>query len=135
VRDHLLLVVSAFSMSLFALGIPHAKAEDSFDSVARYAEALRAGDTLSIKSLIGGRLYEKREVLLDQNKEYPDFLRNFYDGAVFRISNKPIDLGARGQGVTVEVLFRDGNTSKTMAIVEQEPDGSWVIVDEVDEIP
>lgn len=134
-RSHLLRAVSTISIGLFALGIPRAEAEEPFDTVAGYTEALRTGDTIAVKSYIAGRLYEKREVLLDQNEEYLDFLRHLYDGAVFHISNELVDLGSRGQGVTVEVLFPYGNTSKSMAIVEQAPDGSWKIVDDLDAIP
>jgi hypothetical protein len=132
VRNHLMRVVTTFSMALFVIGIPCAEAEEPFDTVARYAEALRTGDTIGIKSQIGGRLYEKRELLLDQNLEYPDFLRNFYKGAVFHISNELIDMGEQGQGVMVEVLFSDGNASEIVTIVERAADGSWKIVDEVE---
>jgi hypothetical protein len=120
------------SLAFFALGVPCAEAEEPFDTVLSYAEALRTGDTIRIKSHIGGRLYEKRELLLDQNEEYPDYLRKFYDGAVFQISNELTDLGERGQGVEIEIRFPSGHRSEIMAIVEQEPGGSWTVVDEVD---
>jgi len=135
VSCHISRIVLAFSTVLFALGIPQAEAEEPFDTVASYTEALRLGDTIGIKSYIGGRLYEKKEVLLDQNAEYPDFLRNFYQGALFRVSDEMIDLGPRGQGIEVEISFPAGHISKSMAIVEQAPDGLWRIVDEVEAIP
>ena len=128
-------IVLALAVWLFGLGIPHAQAEEPFDTVASYTEALRAGDTAAVKSHIGGRLYETREVLLDQNEEYPDFLRNLYDGAVFHISDELTDLGPQGQGVAIEVSFPDGHISKSVAIVEQTPNGKWEIVDEVEAIP
>jgi hypothetical protein len=135
VRSCLLRVITAFSMGSFALGVPSAEAEEPFDTVVSYMEALRAGDTIGAKSHLEGRLYEKKEVLLDQNEEYPDFLRNFYAGAEFYISDELTDLGPRGQGIAVEIRFPDGNSSESMAIVEQEPDGSWKIVDEVEAGP
>jgi hypothetical protein len=120
------------SLAFFALGVPCAEAEEPFDTVMSYAEALRTGDTIRVKSLIGGRLYEKRELLLDQNEEYPDYLRKFYDGAVFQVSNELTDLGEQGQGVGIEIRFPSGHRSEIMAIVEQAPDGSWMIVDEIE---
>jgi hypothetical protein len=128
-------VILAFAMGLFALGIQSAEAEEPSDTVVNYTEALRAGDTAGVKSYIGGRLYEKREVLLDQNEEYPDFLRKRYDGAVFQISDELIDLGAQGQGIAIEVSFPTGHISKSIVIVEQAQDGSWEIVDEVEASP
>ncbi len=128
-------IVLALAVWLFGLGIPHAKAEEPFDTVASYTEALRAGDTAAVKSHIGGRLYETREVLLDQNEDYPDFLRKRYDGAVFHISDELIDLGTQGLGIEIEVSFPSGHSSKGMAIVEQASDGSWEIVDEVEVTP
>jgi len=135
VKCHVSRIILAFSIGLFALGIPQAEAEEPFDTVASYTEALQAGDTIAVKSCIGGRLYETREVLLDQNEEYPDFLRNLYDGAVFHISDELTDLGPQGQGVAIEVSFPDGHISKSVAIVEQAPNGKWEIVDEVEAIP
>jgi len=127
--------ILAGAMALFALGIPRAEADEPFDTVVNYTEALRAGDTAGVKSCLGGHLYEKREVLLDQNEEYPDFLRNRYDGAVFRISNELTDMGPQGQGIALEVSFPTGHISKSMLIVEQAPDGLWQIVDEVEATP
>jgi hypothetical protein len=128
-------VIFAVALGLFALGIPRAEAEEPFDTVVNYTEALRAGDTAGVKAYIGGRLYENREVLLDQNEEYPDFLRKRYDGAVFHISDELIDLGEQGHGIAIEVSFPTGHISKSMAIVEQAQDGSWEIVDEVEASP
>jgi hypothetical protein len=124
-------ILFGFSIGLFALGIPSAEAEEPFDTVTSYTKALQAGDTIAVKSYIGGHLYETREVLLDQNEEYPDFLRSRYGEAVFHISDELIDMGAQGQGVAIEVSFPAGHTSKSIAIVEQAPNGAWMIVDEV----
>ncbi len=134
-RSQLLSVFIAFSLALVALGAPRAEAEEPFDIVANYIEALRTGDTIILKSCIGGRLLEKRELLLDQNQEYPEFLRNFYEGAEFQISDELSDLGPRGQGIAIEIRFPDGNRIESMAIVEEAPDGSWLIVDEAEARP
>src|SRR3990172_8093993 len=47
--------------------------------------AYKNGDVDAIKEYISDDMYEKNKVLLEQNKEYPDFLRNFYRDAIFQI--------------------------------------------------
>lgn len=134
-RNHLLNWIAALSLGLFALAAPRAEAEEPFDTVAGYLDALQAGDTVGVKSHIGGRLYRNKELLLDQNDEYPNFLRKFYRDAQFYISDQLTDLGPQGQGVKVEVDFPGGNSSESIAVVEQADDGSWKVVDEIEASP
>ena len=134
-RSRLMIASSALAIGLFALAIPRAEAGEPFDTVTGYTEALRAGDTIRVKSYIGGRLYKKKELLLDHNDEYPEFLRNFYEGAEIDVSDQLTDLGPRGQGVNVTVRFPGGYVSENMAIVEQAADGSWKVIDEVEAGP
>lgn len=47
--------------------------------------AFKNGDVDAIKEYISGDMYEKNKVLLEQNKEYPNFLRNFYRDAIFQV--------------------------------------------------
>ncbi len=54
-------------------------------TVLPYFNALKDGDVGAIKKYIAGRLYQKYKVLLEQNTEYPAYLRNYYQGAEFRI--------------------------------------------------
>ena len=50
-------------------------------------DALRSADTGTLKCLFAGEMYTKNRALLEQNAEYPDFLRNHYQGAVFTITD------------------------------------------------
>ncbi len=54
-------------------------------TVLPYFNALKDGNVGAIKQYISGRLYQKYKVLLEQNTEYPAYLRNYYQGAEFRI--------------------------------------------------
>lgn len=47
--------------------------------------AFKNGDVDAIKEYISDDVYEKNKVLLEQNKEYPNFLRNFYSDAIFQV--------------------------------------------------
>jgi hypothetical protein len=49
-------------------------------------EALRMGDAAAITRYLSVSSFEKHRVLLEQNKEYGHFLRNYYDGATFELS-------------------------------------------------
>jgi len=129
----LTLTALIFAVGAFALAVPRgASAAEPFDTVVRYTEALRTGDTVGVQSQLGGRLYEKKKLLLEENDEYPDFLRRFYQGAEFSVSSELNDLGPRGLGVDFAVHFPGGNSSEYTAIVEQGDDGSWKIVDEIE---
>lgn len=57
------------------------------DIVLPFLDALKNGDVDSIKLHIAGDIYENRRVLLEKNKEYPEFLRNYYHGLEFYIEN------------------------------------------------
>lgn len=46
-------------------------------------KALKDGDVSTIKQYISGDMYNKSKILLEQNKDYPQFLRDFYHGARF----------------------------------------------------
>jgi hypothetical protein len=56
------------------------------ETLLPYFEALKNGDVASIKHCIAGKMLQRYRVLLDQNKAYPDFLRNYYQGVDFSIA-------------------------------------------------
>ncbi len=57
-------------------------------------DALKSGDTGALKSIFAGEMYEINKALLEQNTEYPGYLRNHYQGAVFTIVEMaPIEKG------------------------------------------
>lgn len=58
-----------------------------YKTCKRLFRALKTGDVDSIKGYISGDMYERYKVLLEQNEAYPDFLRNFYRDAEFKVSS------------------------------------------------
>lgn len=50
-----------------------------------FFKALQSGNISTIKKYISPELYEKNQVLLDENTEYSDFLKNYYKDVDFRI--------------------------------------------------
>lgn len=55
------------------------------DTFVPLFRAFKNGDVDAIKEYISDDMYEKNKVLLEQNKEYPNFLRNFYRDAIFQV--------------------------------------------------
>ena len=57
------------------------------ETVLPYLSALKEGDVSAIKQYIASEMYEKNKGLLEQNKEYPRFLKNYYKGVEFSFEN------------------------------------------------
>ena len=112
------------SLVLFSFSVADA-AQEPQDVVAAYFHAMKNGDVVTMKSYMGGKLYEKRKILLEQNVNYPDFLRNHYEQG-------DIQVGEAHDGVVkVMVQFPDGSIHAHQLVVEQDPDGNWKIINEI----
>jgi hypothetical protein len=55
------------------------------ETMVPYFEALKNGDVSTLQHLISGRMLERNKVLLEQNTEYPEFLRNYYRNVTFEV--------------------------------------------------
>jgi hypothetical protein len=72
-----------------------------------FLAALKNGDVSEIKRHMSLELYERNRVLLDENREYPAFLRNYYKDISFRVVKAEKDLA--GEGIVFHVSF-DGTS-------------------------
>ena len=100
------------------------------DTVTQYMEAIKKGDVVAIKSHIGGKLLKRRQVLLEQNRKYPEFLRNQYNGVDYRILGTEAGPDSNQRTVEIELQFPDGRQSLSSLILEQTPQGSWQVIDQ-----
>lgn len=100
------------------------------DTVERYNAALQAGDVGALKELLGGRLYKKRRVLLEENTEYSDWLKQYYAGAHFSYpSGVTSEAGTADKLVEVETQLRSGEQVITNLVLQSTPDtDEWKIV-------
>ena len=76
-----MLLIIIFCSFLQAQEVP--VSDDGYEDVINetvfpFLEALKNGDVSLIKQYIAGDMYESRRILLEQNKEYPEFLRKYY---------------------------------------------------------
>lgn len=69
-------------------------------------KAMKKGDIDTIKKYISGDLYEKSRILLEQNKDYPKFLRNYYKNATFNV--KHVEKINDEIFVEIEIIFENG---------------------------
>src|SRR5512147_1757621 len=86
-RTRFQICVLILTTALSPFEAAHAEAKNPVDSATRIQstfaivfQALQSGDVQTLKSHMAGHMYEQYKVLLEQNSEYPAFLRNFYRG-------------------------------------------------------
>lgn len=80
-------------------------------------DALKSGDTGTLKSIFSGEMYEINKVLLEQNTAYPEYLQNYYKGAVFTITEMtPIKKGVIAD---IDVHFNSKQGLKMRLLLEK----------------
>ena len=100
------------------------------DTVLLYFQSLKNGDVITIKDLITGKLYEKRKVLLEQNENYSEFLKNLYQYAEFEITETTVkDSDAQ---INVQVNSPDGKRPFIL-FLKKDDEGNWKIYKEMSE--
>jgi len=64
---------------------PGAYARAEAEVFAPLFKALKEGDVSTIEGLLDADLFRQYRVLLEQNEDYPQYLRDYYRGATFEI--------------------------------------------------
>lgn len=93
--------------------------------VIAYFEAMKTGDIETMKSHMAGKLYQKRKVLLEKNKKYPEFLIGFYEGAELAV------IEFRDGIVRIQIHFPNGSIKYHNLVLKADSAGIWKIVDEL----
>ncbi len=99
--------------------------------VMKYFQACENGDVSTIKSLITDHFYQRRKVLIEENQEYPAFLRSHYSGMQVEIVSTQIENANGNVAVMLEQIFPDGNILNSTLILKKNMDGNWKISDEM----
>jgi hypothetical protein len=130
-------IIAMFSSLLHAeeTTVTHELESIRDERVYPFFEALKQGDVSSVKQLIAEEMYESKSVLLEKNKEYPEFLRNYYEAVEFYVE----DITLSGNYITVALLieFSGGNSIPArLYLVKTEIDSAetfeverWRIID------
>ena len=93
--------------------------------VKSYFEAMKNGDVQTMKFYLGGKLYQKRKILLEKNKKYPEFLVGFYEGAELEV------MEVHDGFVRIQIKFPNGSKKHHNLILRRDASGQWKIVDEL----
>jgi hypothetical protein len=123
-----LCIIPAFMM--LSLNGLHAETSGPGEVVAAYFNALKNGNTETVKTLIIGKLYQKRIKLLQNNQDYSTFLIRFYDGVNVRIVNT-VEEDDEAY-VAVEMVYEDGNFKPITLVLKKDGNDNWKISDEIE---
>jgi hypothetical protein len=121
------LVLLVMALPAFA-GQPltSAKVDQVTKVLNRHITALQRGDVSALKSTLGGQAFRDYKTLLEQNTEYPDFLRNYYKGASFQIGDMTPGMD---DDVIAQLKITLANSGPTVTRLRLAPDGkTWKIV-------
>jgi len=110
-------------------------AETSYSNIANDTllplfEALKEGDVETIRQCISGDMYDRYKTLLEQNKNYPKFLRKFYLGAKFRIERVIAIDGDVNVDVTID-LPNSGTHLTKLCIRKATSSAPWKVVKKI----
>lgn len=90
--------------------------------------AFQSGDVQTIKQYLSDAEYARNKVLLEQNKDYPAFLWNFYRGATVRIGEVQSVLSASDDVIAEFIVdFPAGDTTITRMRLSRNRGGWWTI--------
>jgi hypothetical protein len=121
----LCLAVNAASAADLRVENPQLYAELRDTTFSPLFQALSAGDVAEIKRYISGETYAQYRVLLDQNRTYGQFLRNYYAGAGFELSQvTPVTPAGSDYVADVLIYWPNGSTSTIKLQVHGVPDST-----------
>jgi hypothetical protein len=93
---------------------------------------MKQGNVAVIKQYLNGQSYDDYRTLLDQNKTYGEFLRNYYAGASFVLNN--ISQNSDGNYIAnVSIDWTDGRNARIELEVSppssrpEKQDDKWLI--------
>ena len=111
--------------SLFSFTFLYGQEPEIMDTVSSYSQALKSGDIGKIKQLITGKFYETNRVLLEENPNYPSFLRKHYDGSKSRILE--ITHAKDSAHAKIEISFIDGRSEFFIIYLRRVAQNKWKI--------
>jgi len=101
-----------------------------------YFKALQDGDINTIKQFLSHDIYYKNRVLLEQNKSYSEFLRNYYKNIVFKVKK----IVANNNFYIVHVAMQSANGKQSIIHLRLQPSmdnfdnvESWKIEDLIED--
>ena len=103
------------------------KTREATNTVSSFFNDLMNGDLNGIKQYISKEYYHKNRTLLDDNKEYPNFLKEYYQGAKMNLLN--IYMAGDNIMVDIEILFPNQTKGVYVIHLRQEDNISWKVIE------
>jgi hypothetical protein len=111
----------------------------SAETLNPYFEALRNGDILTIKKYLSAETYTRYRDLLENNKDYPQFLQNYYQDVEFQVEK--IERIGNDISVSIVIKFPDHGSLNSKIFLRENMDdanfdiigGRWKIVTQINE--
>jgi len=89
---------------------------------------LKSGDVRSFQSYLLPEEYARYKVLFEQNKEYPGFLRNFYQGASLRVGHVDSVLSTENEVIADFIVdFPGGESIVTRMRLKNDNGSIWKV--------
>jgi hypothetical protein len=99
------------------------------ECVVQFFEASKNGDLKTMKQLIAGSFYAQRKTLLEENAQYPDFLRKHYADTRLQVTSMREERGV--WMAEVRIKFPDGSVDSNKWLLQKDASGTWKIIDEM----
>jgi hypothetical protein len=98
------------------------------EAAETFFEAVKAGDVVSMETLIGAPLSGQIENLLVNNAEYPDFLRAHYEGATAEVGE--VNKFKGDKQVDLIITFADDRVSLIKLTMSRKKTGNWQVIEQ-----
>lgn len=130
-RNSLILFILCVAVTFSFLHVGLAAEAGPVDTVKNFYQASADGDVETMKTLITGPFYKRRQKLLEENQGYADFLKGYYFRVNTEIVSTDIEESTGKAVIVVSQTFQDGSRINTTLLLKNENDGSWKIYDEL----
>ena len=99
------------------------------DTMEHFFHALKNGDIGNFQNLIAGGYYIKKRKQIENNAKYSEFLRNYYQNSVFKISGMQWDHAS--VFFDVEVITDGSLSAYNRYRLDKNGNGQWRITEEL----
>jgi len=100
------------------------------DTVQQFFVAYKNGEIQTIKGMITGPFYNRRETLIERNPGYSEFLRKQFEHVEIEIISTAIGPDGNTAFVTARRIYPDGSTIDTKFSLQKSNNDTWKIFDE-----
>ena len=131
-RKTILFLISTSMISLLLYAVPnlHAEEREVEASIQNFFGYLKDGDTQSILSLLTEPILSEQRKLLENNSEYPEFLRKIYKNSYMVIKNTE-KINRNKRAIDVEIYHGNLEPPLEIRFILKRKKGLWKISEEI----